>query len=96
MRSLRLPDGRRIPMSTITSQPLPDPMIGEEPKVGRPEYWLKAIIQKVAVKVVAATKKKKTKEYVPATAQELADEKRHKPLFSGGGIEVNIKKNKKE
>lgn len=89
MRSMRMPDGSRIPMAAITPVPIPDP-VAPDAKVGRPEYYFKVIKQMVA-KVVE--KKKKSKQYVESTAQELAREKKHKGLFSGG-IEINIKRNK--
>jgi hypothetical protein len=45
--------------------------------------------------LTAATPKKKTKRYVAKTAQELADEKRHTPLFEGG-IEINLHTNEEK
>lgn len=92
MRTMRFPDGRRIPMSVIAPKHVPDPMVGNEPKVGRPEYWFRAIRNIVKAVAVVATKKKST-QYKEDTAQELADRKKHKPLFQGG-VEVNIKRNK--
>jgi hypothetical protein len=95
LRSMRMPDGNRLPYSVITPIPVQDPgLIGYEDsaKVGKPEYWYRVIQQKVQ-KIVAKAKVKKAAKYVESTAQELATLKRHKGLFSGG-IEVNIKKNK--
>jgi hypothetical protein len=86
---MRLPDGKRIPMGSIEPTPIGDPMINNEVKVGRPEYFFRVVRQMVAKTVEAVAPKKK--KYKEATAQELADEKRHKPLFQGG-VEFNIKR----
>lgn len=93
MRTLRMPNGQRIPLSTFEN--VQDPMVdSSKPIVGRPEYWFHAITKKAAKKVEAVAKAinpLKKKKYKDPTAQELAALKRHKPLFSDG-IEINIKK----
>lgn len=94
LRSMRMPGGNRLPMSAVDPTMLPDPMVGNEKKVGRPDYFFRVIRQavKAAVAVVAEElPSKKKKVYKEQTAQELANEKRHRPLFEGG-VEVNIKK----
>lgn len=87
-----MPDGKRIPMASIAPMPQLDPMVGNELKVGRPEFWWRTVVRKVEATVEKVIKKK-TKQYKEETAQELAARKRHKPLFQGG-VEVNIKRNK--
>lgn len=93
LRTMRMPGGQRLPMTAVDPTPIPDPMIGNDNMVGRPSYFFRVIRQ--AVKAVAAVvteeTPKKKKAYKEPTAQELANEKRHKPLFQGG-VEVNIKK----
>lgn len=92
LRTIRTTTGNRIPIAVAQPQPILDPMIGNEPKVGRPEYVRRVIRQSIqkTVEAVGDIIQPKRKKYKEQTAQELADSKRHKPLFTGG-IEINIK-----
>ncbi len=89
-----MPSGVRVPMSSIDPVMEPDPMVGNAKVVGRPDFWFR-VVRKMEKVLTAATPKKKTKRYVAKTAQELADEKRHTPLFEGG-IEINLHTNEEK
>jgi hypothetical protein len=95
LRTVRMPDGNRLPMAVIAPTPQPDPMVGFEPKVGRPEFFFRVLRQAVNVVKAVAEELPKTvkKAYKEKTAQDIANEKRHKPLFQGG-VEINIKQRK--
>lgn len=81
IRVVRMPDGVQIPLGAIKFKPIPDPLVGLEPDVGKVNYFYK-VVSKVASVIKALGS-------LEPESKKLAKQKR-KPRPLEGGLMINL------